>query len=310
MSPLSATLFDKAFVQSGAYIQQQPTLAMAEATGLAEATKLGCPGSDAAAVACLRALPVATARTAGPSGGYSPIIDNYVLLESTWSAFAAGRFLKVPIVTGSSHYELNLYAKAFTTAPLTADNYATTLASQLKGAPSAIDITRLYPAGAFSTPTRAFLAAHSDYTFFCGMVSDAQNIARYDPDSWSYQFAEQNPVQQVADSDPGRYPGPVLPWFGPWGDYHVSDTFYWFDMFTDAERTASNVALSTSMRANLSNFARTGNPNGQGLVAWPRASASGLTVLDLATPIVADSHAASDHRCSYWATMPPSTTLR
>src|SRR3954471_1322930 len=56
-SPLSAGLFDRAIVQSGAYSLSQPSLASAEARGATLADTVGCPDQTAA---CLRSVPVET----------------------------------------------------------------------------------------------------------------------------------------------------------------------------------------------------------------------------------------------------------
>lgn len=312
ISPLATGLFDKAAIFSGAYVRQQPTLAAAETVGLSEAAKLGCAGRDASAIACLRALPVASVTLAGPTnhGYYSPIIDNYVITESTASAFSAGRFQKVPMITGSTHDEGNtIFIPGSSQDTYTAANYAHAVSNYLLGVVSPSDIAAQYPVSSFTIPARAYAAALGDYKFFCGMVQEATAIAKYVPNSWAYQFAEQNPVQQIPDADPSVAPGSTLPWFGPWGDYHSSDVTYWFDLFTTEQRTPDNVALSTSMRAYLANFARDGDPNGQGLPTWPRATVAGLTMLNLASPIVTNFQAVADHRCDYWRTVPPSPNL-
>jgi para-nitrobenzyl esterase len=57
VSPGSASLFQQAIVESGAYTLTPPTLAQAEAQGTAYATSVGCGAQD---LACLRAVPVAT----------------------------------------------------------------------------------------------------------------------------------------------------------------------------------------------------------------------------------------------------------
>src|SRR5206468_7519462 len=68
VSPLAAGLFQRAIVESGAYMPAQPSLATAEAAGAAFATRSRCADQTAA---WLRALPVATV-LANPAGTTSP----------------------------------------------------------------------------------------------------------------------------------------------------------------------------------------------------------------------------------------------
>ena len=59
LSPLTRGLFHRAIVESGAYMQTQPTLAQAEAAGVSFANAVGCNQPKAADVlTCLRALNV------------------------------------------------------------------------------------------------------------------------------------------------------------------------------------------------------------------------------------------------------------
>lgn len=309
-SPLAAGLFDKAVVSSGAYMRIQPTLATAETFGQSDASKWGCTGTDAEVLACLRTLPAATARAGtGPvSGVWTPVIDGKLLKESTTEAFAAGRFNQVPTIVGSNHDEATSAAKNFASAPLASATWAFVAASVVKvGTPT--DIAAQYSSTDFPVPTRAFTSAYGDYRFFCGMVAEAQRIGQWVPSTWSYEFAEQTPAQAIPGQDPATTPGPELAFYGPWGDFHSADLSYWFSQFRTQDQTASNLALSVSMRSYLANFARTGNPNGSGLPMWATVAANGGKVMSFATPLVPGADAATAHKCSYWGTQPPSASL-
>jgi para-nitrobenzyl esterase len=166
-----------------------------------------------------------------------------------------------------------------------------------------------YPASSFSTPTRAYATAYGDYRFFCGMMADAQKIAEYVPQSWTYQFAQQDPPVFTPDADSNVWPGAFTPVIGPWGDFHSADNQYWFDLLRPADRSPTNVALSTTMRAYFTNFARTGDPNGPGLPVWTPVASSPRTVLNLATPLQPNFDAFAEHRCGFWETVPPSDRL-
>lgn len=309
-SPSAAGLFDKAIVSSGAYMRVQPTLAAAEAFGQSDANRWGCTGSSDSVLACMRGLPMTTVRggTGPVNGVWTPVIDGKLLHESTTEAFAGGRFNKVPTIVGSNRNEATSAAKSFASAPLTSGNWAAVAASLVKVA-SAIDIAANYDISSYSVPTRAFTDAYGDYRFFCGMVAEAQRIAQWVPQSWSYEFAEKNPAQAIPGVDPAVSPGPELAFYGPWGDFHSADLSYWFGQFRDQDRTPSNLTLSAAMRGYLTNFARSGNPNGNALPVWNTVAVNAGKVMTFASPLVQDADAATPHKCSYWSTKPPSASL-
>lgn len=309
-SPVAAGLFDKALILSGAYVRNQPSLASAEALGEASGAELGCPGTDSAAVACLRSLPVSdVTRARGTVNNiWSPVLDDYVLTEPSTDVFAAGQFNQVPVISGAAHDEGLPFARGFAMNPLTEANYATRAAEAFPGV-TAEAMRGNYPTSTFSTPTRAYATAYGDYRFLCGMLADAQKIATYVPQSWTYQFAQQDPPAFTPDAAPDVWPGSFTPVIGPWSDFHSADNQYWFDLFRPADRTPVNVALSATMRAYFANFAQTGDPNGPGLPAWTPVPASPRTVLNFATPVQPNFDAFTEHKCGYWETVPPSDRL-
>lgn len=310
-SPLAAGLFAKAIVSSGAYIRQQPMLASAERNGEADAEKLKCAGADAETASCLRALSFDMIRknTTGPSSGsWSPVIDNYVLTESTAVAFERGDFNRVPTIMGSTKDEQSLVAPHLPMAPLNTENYAGVAAMTIGPVTSEVDIASHYPSGRYASPTHAVVAAIGDFRFTCGMVADATHISKYVGQTWQYEFAEQNPAQVVPDGG-ANFPGKPPAFFGPWGDYHTSDVPYLFGQFAPEERTPTNLYLSSTIRAHLANFVRRGNPNGPGLSQWREVGAGESTAMLFATPIVPDTDTASRHQCDYWQAKPPSDRL-
>jgi para-nitrobenzyl esterase len=98
ISPLSAGLFDRAIIQSGAYELDTPALAQSEELGLAFAKRAGCADQTAA---CLRALSadrvIANAGEVGAPGSSinQSTVDGRVLPESQRAALEAGRVAHV-----------------------------------------------------------------------------------------------------------------------------------------------------------------------------------------------------------------------
>lgn len=67
------------------------------------------------------------------------------------------------------------------------------------------------------------------------------------------------------------------------GAWHSSDLWYWFGTLRNCWRpmTRKNEELSRLMSSYLTNFAKNGDPNGQGLPGWTAASPSDNRVMRL-----------------------------
>ncbi len=298
-SPLAAGLFDKALVFSGGYQRIQPPLATGEALGQTNATGWGCTGTNAAILACLRALPVATARAAPGvvRGVPSALVDGKLLRESTSEAFASGRFNRVPIISGSTQRETANSSRAYAAAPLTTSNWADVTAAAARVV-TAAEVSANYDITTYPVPTRAYADAYGDFRFFCGVVADAKSISTYVPASWTYEFAGQTTVTAVPD-----------PINGPFADSHSTDLPFWFGNFADADKTPTKSALSAGMRGYLANFARSGNPNGNGLPLWKTYADNAGKFMSLGAPLTSDVDVATNHRCAFWGTKPASDSL-
>jgi para-nitrobenzyl esterase len=92
-------------VQSGSFALTQQPLA-AEAFGRTFAAQAGCPDQTAA---CLRRLPVADLVSNLPGAAIPGVIDGKVLTESIGTALAAGRFARVPVLSGVNGDEQRLF---------------------------------------------------------------------------------------------------------------------------------------------------------------------------------------------------------
>src|SRR5215813_3122463 len=119
-SPLSAGLFHRAIVESGAYALSQPPLATAEAQGTAVAAAAGCSDQTAS---CLRSAPVDRLLAALRVSTVIPDVDGKVLPQTIQAAFTSGNFNRVPVIEGSNHDEWRLFVALnidLVSGPLTA----------------------------------------------------------------------------------------------------------------------------------------------------------------------------------------------
>lgn len=302
-SAMSAGLFAKAVPQSGGFTRVQASLAQAEADGVSITSSWGCTtGSSAEIAACLRNLPAAATLQNNPSS-WLPIVDGRFLTTSTSLAFSSGQFNQVPVMTGFVNDEGTFFvAAAFDASgnPVTAADYVSTIQSFLgvDGSSTAA----LYPLSQYSSPSQALARVYGDYRVICGIMQDTDNIARFVPSTFVYQFSEETPYSTGGVID-------MLPPTGMnYGAFHGSDLPYWFAQMVDP--TASETQLATTMSSALASFAKTGNPGVANLPQWQTYSASQRQVFSFSeTELNADFDAYTAHQCSYWYQQPPSTHI-
>jgi para-nitrobenzyl esterase len=111
-SPLAKGLFQRAIMQSGTGTTQTESRAEAEARGVKIAEAAGVHGTDAAALAKLRAVPAESVLAAAVSMQLdlqtpilSPAVDGWVLPHPVDSAIVLGLANVVPIIVGSNRDE-------------------------------------------------------------------------------------------------------------------------------------------------------------------------------------------------------------
>jgi para-nitrobenzyl esterase len=147
-----------------------------------------------------------------------------------------------------------------------------TFASPFADGRLAIDAAAAYKSSAFTPVPMIVGATSADIGGPTGfMVAGARQVAAAVADkgapTWSYRFS------YVAQS------------IGKVGAEHASEIPYVFD--TTAAKLADkatprDLAVGKAASAYIVNFAKTGDPNGGGLPAWPRYSRAGDTILDFA----------------------------
>src|SRR5262249_32972228 len=157
----------RAIVQSGSFALKQQSLAEGEAFGQAFAAlpNVGCSDQSAD---CLRKAPVATlVSNFCPNAGCAAIpgiVDGNVLKESFGTALAAGRFARVPFLTGVNHDEQRFFVTLpgvtvtrgpflAIPEPITPESYERVIAAVLGVSDArAAEIAAEYPVGAYASP--------------------------------------------------------------------------------------------------------------------------------------------------------------
>jgi para-nitrobenzyl esterase len=301
-SSISAGLFAKAAPQSGGVTRVQATLAQGEADGVSFTSQWGCStGSPADVAACLRNVPAAATLQNNPPL-WLPDVDGRFLKTSTSIAFSTGQFNKVPVMAGFVDDEGTFFvAAAFdaTGRPVTSSGYVSTIQSYL-GVDGTATAAR-YPLNQYKSPSQALARTLGDYRFICGIMQDSDNIARFAPSTFVYQFSEKTPysTNSLVSSLP--------PTNIDYGAFHTSDFDYWFAQMVSP--TASQTQLATTMSSSIANFAKTGNPGATNAPQWQTYSASQRQVFSFGDTLNANFDAYTAHQCDYWYQQAPSTHL-
>ena len=304
-SPSAAGLFEHAIIESGSYAFTLPSLAAADAKGVAFATAVGCSGTDVAD--CLRALPVSaivaqenpSSSVAAPLGSqFQPNVGTAILPVQPLLSIASGRFNRVPVLQGTNHDEGRLFTAIdfdFKGAPLAAAGYDAAIASVVS-APLVPLVAKLYPASAYPSLDVAFATLFTDATFSCSALSFDQLLSASVP-TYAYEFADENSAVLSLPTDP----------FLPLEATHGTELpFLWANLIgtgipAGAKFTPAEQQLSEQMLAAWTNFAKSGNPNGPGVTAWPRFKA-GAELINQLVPPTPSSNAGfgNEHKCDAW----------
>jgi para-nitrobenzyl esterase len=160
-----------------------------------------------------------------------------------------------------------------------------------------------FPLFAYPTPQLAFDAVFTASRFACQQHAINKVLAPQVP-VYAYEFADQT----------APFYFPKMPGFVPLA-YHTGDLQYLFPLYhggpTGIPHQLNNKQeqLSDELVTAWTNFAWTGNPNGQGNTPWPRYEiAPGKTAFLLSENIpvlstITDAEFVAEHKCDFWDTI-------
>ncbi|WP_411197005.1 carboxylesterase family protein, partial [Rhizobium sp.] len=277
VSPLSRGLFRGAILQSPdmptarAQSTSLSPLKAAEKTALDYAASLGINGSDADALAALRALPAkkltegASAQEvlAGMSAGEpvigisGPIIDGRFLLETPEAAFAAGRQAPVPVIVGANNRDLGIGQAA------TKDDLFALFGNH------AAEARTLYDPTGQQTLDELRQQVLADKTVVEPSRHLADEMIRAGQPTWWYRFSY---VAETLRNDPT--------WKGTLHGFEIPYTFNIPNALVNDKVTPADWAMATLASAYWVEFATSGDPNGGSRPKWPHHDPSVHRVTD------------------------------
>jgi para-nitrobenzyl esterase len=255
-SPLAKGLFHGAISQSGGSFgptrpttypgENMKTLKQAEIDGEAYAHKAGV-----SSIAELRKLDAEKLPSEWGMGSAWPIIDGYVIPDDQYRLYETGQYNDVPVLIGYNSDE----GLSFTREK-TAEEYIENV--KLRYGKFANDLIKAYPVGEDSVPKTARDLAR-DAAFGWHTWTWARLQAKTGKSKVYYYYFDQHPDYPEDSPDFDH------------GSPHGQDIAYVFQHLdpSNSQTSKSDLEISEAMGIYWTNFAKKGNPNGEGVPEWP-----------------------------------------
>ncbi len=265
-SPLSKGLISRAIQESGPPIRGSIPLSKAEQQGVKFASAMKAPtGADA--IKFLRSLPATELQQAAISATgddvppMGPITDGWFLPTPALVTYAKGGELPVPLIIGNNAREQRGPQSAEELKKAIADNFGS-LAAKAEEFYGVAGSGTGNSDPLFGPASIQFLA---DTKFRCGSVAEAIWHSDQKLPVYEYQFDHAiagRPATEHSAEVPYVF-GNLLPGGFLGGPY------------VEADRK-----ISSDIQEYWTNFAKTGDPNGEGLPNWPKFDAGGRAYLE------------------------------
>lgn len=289
LSPASKGLFHRAIIESGpCSVGASATAKENELQGAALAKAVGCE-DPTTELACLRgkkadellvALPGKKGLIGGDGVNWFPMVDGINLPDQPALLLDAGQIEKVPVILGTNKNEGTLFFAIGATAADDAE-YEALMSSVFGGQGAAI--VAHYPSASFGSAKDAAAEAFGDGAFVCPTRRTARALAKASVPTRLYHFTH---APKALFPNLGAFHSTELPFL--FGNAYLGITL-------DEEEQA----LSKAMIGYWSRHALSGDPNGEGALAWPSFELGSDThlVLDLQLSTASGLKSAD---CDFW----------
>jgi para-nitrobenzyl esterase len=264
-SPLAKGLFARAIGESGGSFSPMKTLAEAEHAGGDLASSQGAAQD---VLKTLRTKPAEELLKASSEQTIRAIVDGWVLPQDVYTIFAQGKQNDVPLITGFNSDE------GTTLAPQGVNTKATAFIEGVRQRYGnlADKFLETYPAGSDEQAVASFYSAYRDQVFGWEMRTWARMAVKTGHHPVYFYYFTRNP------------PGPQsqrLRAFHAAELAYVFGNFVWPFPWEETDRKLSDV-----IGTYWTNFAATGDPNGEGAPNWPAYNADADEAIEFGDHIV------------------------
>jgi para-nitrobenzyl esterase len=266
-SPLAKGLFKGAISESGGSFgpPRSTTYPGENMKRLADAERAGQAYLDSANVSSIAELRKISADKlpAGRGIGMAwPIIDGWVIPDDQYKLYEAGRFNDTPILVGYNSDEGASFM--FSRTP---EAYIASV--QMRYGPFAESLLKAYPVGSGAVVAKTGRDLTRDAAFGWHTWSWARLQSRLGKGKAFYYYFDHHPEFPEGSPKAG------------YGSPHGQDVAYVFQHLNPSspEATTTDQEISEAMATYWTNFAKQGDPNGEGVPAWPAFSDANPVVM-------------------------------
>ena len=288
-SPPASGLFHRAVIQSGGCDLTRP-LEKGFEKGKELAEDVGCEGPDA--LECMRDLP-SELLLAADLGFSSSYVDGHIIPDVPIKLIRDGDYNQVPVMVGNTRDEINLFLVPM--GILTMPGFVVkALQKKALGEERYEELNKMYTRKEFGRPAKRVLTMSSEAFGSRGFqaaeaISVTQPVYYYSFD-WDEYFG---------GSVMGAFHGLEIPFV--FGNVRLERDSMKLVFRNDKIEERAR-PISDDMMAYWANFARTGDPNGEGLTKWPEYNTDSRMRIHFDTKITTESIPSEQlKRYQYWA---------